>query len=419
MRRRLAYPVAIVGLLSIGAATLVPLPRQAAASGATPVWCLVCGEYGGVDVVINLLLFIPAGLGLGLLGRSVSNAALIGFAISLIVETLQLTVIPGRDASLSDLLTNTMGAAMGAAIGLRSALFLNPNPRQAVRLAFLAGSVWIGIQSGSALLLQPWVPTAPLRAAWARIRPGHPPFDGQVKSAWVSGAAVLHDSVPADRELRHRLNRRDIRLTLDLVSGKNPLDWSPLFELRAPQGSVLAVDGAGRDLAFQAPARSFDLRLRRPTLRLSGALPREAGRSFQVAAGEQGGVLWATWEVQNVRHRSSQALSPSLGWSLVIPFDYGYGPGVHLLTGLWVAGLLLPLGYWSGRSGRGGVGIAAALGALLATSLGLIPLLAGYPPVHWSEWLAGAAGLSAGWVSHRAAAYLGGRCDSPSTKEFY
>jgi hypothetical protein len=99
----------------------------------------------------------------------------------------------------------------------------------------------------------------------------------------------------------------------------------------------------------------------------------------------------------------------------VIPFEYAYGSEVHLLTGLWIAGLLLPVAYWAGR--RQGIRPALSLGLLLVAGLGLIPRLTGYPAVHGSEWIAGIAGLSAGWASHRAAAYFGGRCDFPSIKE--
>jgi VanZ like protein len=414
--RRLGYLLTIAGLLLIAGATLVPLPRQAAASQATPIWCLVCGEYGGVDVLANVLLFIPAGVGLGLTGLSPRKAALVGFGVSLVVETLQLTLIPGRDASLSDLLTNTVGAAIGAGLGSRPARFLAAGSRQAARFALLAGLNWLGVQSGTAFLLQPWAPAEPLRGAWARIRPGRTPFDGTVSSALVSRTVVRDGSPPADPGLRDRLTTGEVHLALSLISGRNAPDWSPVFELRARHGTVLGVEGTGKDLVFQAPARSYSLRLRRPMLLIPNALPTEAGKSLQLECGEARGALWATWTAPDGRHHSFQPLTPSLGWSLILPVDYTYRPGVRVLTALWVAGLLFPVGYWSGGSGRGRAAILWASG-LLAVGLGLVPLLGGYPSVHWSEWLAGAGGLGAGWVSHRAAAYLGGRCVSPSIKE--
>ena len=63
MWRPIGRFLACAGLLLIAATTLVPIPQQTAASQLTPLWCLVCGDYGGVDVVNNIILFVPAALG--------------------------------------------------------------------------------------------------------------------------------------------------------------------------------------------------------------------------------------------------------------------------------------------------------------------------------------------------------------------
>ena len=57
--RRLGTVLAVTGLAAILVGTLTPNPRQAAASAATPLLCIVCGEGGGTDVLLNLLLFTP------------------------------------------------------------------------------------------------------------------------------------------------------------------------------------------------------------------------------------------------------------------------------------------------------------------------------------------------------------------------
>jgi VanZ like family len=124
-RHRIGRLLAVVGLLFIAAATLTPLPQQSAAAAATPLWCLVCGEDGGVDVLNNILLFVPLGLGLRLMRLRTSHVVLLAASVSLAIELLQLIVITGRDASLSDLLTNTLGSwtgALGGSIALKSSL---------------------------------------------------------------------------------------------------------------------------------------------------------------------------------------------------------------------------------------------------------------------------------------------------------
>jgi hypothetical protein len=310
---------------------------------------------------------------------------------------------------------NTLGSIIGAAVGSRLGVLINPTPEQAYRLAVAGGMAFLALQAGTAILLRPWVPSEALRGEWVRTLPGRTPFGGKVTSAVVSGSVVSDGSMLGDSLFYARLRGGHIDLKLDLISGLEHPEWAPVFELRGSHGSVLAVAAVGRDLAFQPPARSYALRLRRPAIRLPRALPANAGNRLQLVAGERRDTLWGAWWTAEARERRLQTLSPSLGWSLLIPFDYAYGPEVHLLTGLWIAGLLLPIAYWQGR--RRTARPVFGLGFLLLAGLGLIPLLIGYPAVHWSEWFAGVVGLGLGWASHCGAAYFGGRCDSPFINE--
>jgi hypothetical protein len=107
-------------------------------------------------------------------------------------------------------------------------------------------------------------------------------------------------------------------------------------------------------------------------------------------------------------------ISPADGWVTVVPLLLEAGTGIRWITALCLFGLFLPLGYW-GRAAGGLPGLAAP--AALAAGLGALPAAAGFPPTHWSEWAAGLAGTAAGWALHRSAAYLEGRCASPSDSE--
>jgi hypothetical protein len=73
------------------------------------------------DVVVNVAGFIPFGFFFALwfslapgVARPRLMALLLGFTISLAIETLQY-FLPTRDSSMTDLLTNTMGTAIGVA----------------------------------------------------------------------------------------------------------------------------------------------------------------------------------------------------------------------------------------------------------------------------------------------------------------
>ncbi len=73
-----------------------------------------------IDVLGNIVVFIPLGIGLaGLLRRltlwrTICQIALVGFLFSLTIELFQLT-IPSRATDVDDLIFNTLGVIVGAA----------------------------------------------------------------------------------------------------------------------------------------------------------------------------------------------------------------------------------------------------------------------------------------------------------------
>ncbi len=130
----------LAAALLVGSATLWPTDNP----GSTATFCIVCGDLGGVDFVLNVVLFMPLGVGLRwLLGRW-SLAALAGFGVTLLVETLQWRLIRGRDASLGDVLANTLGTIVGVWIAVEGPRWLNATPLVARRLArvLCAARVW-------------------------------------------------------------------------------------------------------------------------------------------------------------------------------------------------------------------------------------------------------------------------------------
>ncbi len=69
------------------------------------------------EVMRNLFIFIPFGLYLGMMGFKFLKAVLIGFVFSLTMEICQYVfAIGGSD--ITDIITNTLGAAIGAALYL-------------------------------------------------------------------------------------------------------------------------------------------------------------------------------------------------------------------------------------------------------------------------------------------------------------
>src|SRR2546422_76371 len=101
-----------VTLLPILIATLWPFPGQELDFGPSCIWC---GDHATADVLLNVTLFLPLGAALALSGRSLWRCALLGALLSACIEFAQL-FIPGRDSSLGDVMANTLGTTLGAAL---------------------------------------------------------------------------------------------------------------------------------------------------------------------------------------------------------------------------------------------------------------------------------------------------------------
>jgi hypothetical protein len=407
--------LAVTGLAAILVATLFPNPRQAAASAATPLLCLVCGEAGGSDVFLNLLLFAPMAIGLRLLdwpwSRVVAGAAL----LSLAVEYLQFSVAAGRDPALSDLLANTIGAAAAAALAPQVPRVLAPEPPRARWLLRLAAALFLGVLALSALGIQPGMLPGRLRSACTSSSPGIGDWTGTLRSVVLNGDTLPCDQNLADSSaIRAALIGGEATLQIEALSGTPAGGRTLVHAVSAPGAPLLTMMQEGSAAVFSVPTVSRRLRLFPLSLMLRGAFPSEAGIPLEVRAGQEGRRIWISSSHSGRQQAVEVTLSPSFGWSSVVWWGLQPGPKLRILTGLWLGVLILPAGYWAGfirRPVRGLGGVAVTL----AAGLGVLPFLTGYPPAHWSEWLGGFLGAALGWALHWFAAYLQSRCGSPST----
>jgi len=94
------------------------------------------GPHWLADGILNVFLFLPFGLALGWKARSPLTAVCGGLLLSIMVELAQMW-IPGRDPSLSDIIANTTGTAVGALLGLRPGVWLAPDARNSAALTAL------------------------------------------------------------------------------------------------------------------------------------------------------------------------------------------------------------------------------------------------------------------------------------------
>ena len=114
-RRRTAWALTAVALLPVAALTLVPVDRELFGC-CEFAWALP--TFGRVEIFANVLLLVPAALAAAVALRRPLLALLAGSTLSAAIELLQ-ALVPalGRSCSTNDWLANTIGAALGAALG--------------------------------------------------------------------------------------------------------------------------------------------------------------------------------------------------------------------------------------------------------------------------------------------------------------
>src|SRR5579862_6439631 len=102
----------VIWLLVVAWCTLRSAPSQAAEVQQLRWYCIVCGDSGGADILLNVLLFLPLGLTARALGWRLRNTILLLMTLSIAIEVTQGTLLVGRDASLGDVCSNTAGSLL-------------------------------------------------------------------------------------------------------------------------------------------------------------------------------------------------------------------------------------------------------------------------------------------------------------------
>ena len=407
--------VAALGAAAICALTLYPMPASAPAAAATPLLCIVCGDRGGADVALNLLLFVPVGFGLGLATGSRVRPVILAGLLSLTVELLQLTLVPGRDASLSDLLTNTTGAALGALLAARLEMLLRPTAGHARRLMVAWSAGLLGAAGLATWLLIPDT-RDPLVSEWGGA-PGPEMFGGQVEWVKLDGVPVAPGETRRDSaRLAHSLRSEETTLDARVVTGPPSPHRRWIYRIGPRHNPNGFLSQQQRAAVLGLPARALRFYLHPPSLLLRDAFPADSGVPVTLRAGRRHGTMRIDSEYGRERRTIAVGLSPAASWVLVAPFGLALGAEGRLITAAVLVVLLAPLGYWARAAGSGRLGLL--LPATLILALAVVPALGGLPPVHWSEWLAGLLGAAGGWAVFPAGATLHSRCGSPSTSAF-
>ena len=397
-------------------ATLSPVTIVPTGEIGLDHYCIVCGSFGGVDVVLNVLMFVPLGAGLAFAGVRGTRAIPAMVAGAIVIECLQFLVVPGRDATLGDVLMNAAGGALGFGLGAHFDHLLTPRAAVARKLALAWCILWLGVQLLTAYSLLP-VPPDPDARYFGQIAPklaGMSAFTGN-----VLGAAVENTPIP-DGEFAEQLTRRmhialrqGALVQAQVTSFVYPPLIAPIVRIADDhQREILILAQREADFIFGVRTGADVLKLRPQRFLLRGVFPPRARLSSVgytiLLRGRYGrSAIFIAGGPEGVNREASVAPRLSQGWRLVMPVQtYSDGGTLEaLLSALWIGGFLLPLGHWCAvvcftrdpRHNRQMV--AAVVGSffvLLLIGLSGIPSAFGLPPAGALDWAAALTGAAAG-----------------------
>jgi VanZ like family len=421
LRARIGWTLAIANVAFILAATLTPvahpIPEPFAAN------CYFCGDAGGVDVLLNLLLFLPLGFGLRLVGARWWMALAACAGLSAFVETMQLLVVSGRDASLSDWVNNSGGGMLGFALAAWWRDYLLPVGRQAGLLAAAGAALFVAVTVTTAVAMEPAV--SGIAAVRLRSEAAHYAFyrgaviEGELGGVPIqtTGADSLYHTPPGLPVVIER--RAQLRGRVTATAGRATEALASLGGLFLGYRSLLILGQERRVLLFSVRLRAADFKLREPRASITAFFPDSGGRPGIAAEGDSiyvGGVLAgdtlrlrATIVGPSGRRAVEHALvlSPFLGWWTILFWTLYAGPTtVAVLTAAWVAGLLFPCAYWSARAWPATPwAVLAPAAAILLGVIG-VPARTHRTPAPWWVWAGAAGGLLVGGLLARGAGAL-------------
>jgi len=325
-----------------------------------PGTCVFCGRLGGVDFVLNTVLFVPFGLGLMWLTGRWRRSAVIGAVTTLVIEALQWRLIPGRDASLGDLLANSMGTVIGVWLAVAGIRWLNATRMDARRLSAVASLLSVAAVYVSAWLLLPTQTRGQQWVQWTPRRQGLELFQGRLHAVSLNGIEirpieVLDPTRTFDTVTRALLVRAN-------VSG--PVPWARrqaiIVRIANDQEEGFSLTQWRKSVVFRAHLAAAELKLRPLLVRLDSAFSSSAtatngeNNQFTIEAVSSPRDMMVKGESQAGGAATMIALRRTVGltWALVLPWDIALSPSWWPASAGWLAALVFPVSFFNIRAAR-------------------------------------------------------------------
>jgi len=367
-------------------------------------FCLLCGERGGADLLLNVAFFVPLGL---VSGRRLGlpGAFFLGAAMAAAIELLQLAV-PGRYSTLADVLSNGAGSLLGAALyrglaSLASGAALPPSVG-----ATLAAGVGCFVLVGGWLL----APAPTPKPYWGQWTPelGGARYGGTVLEARFDGRPFPRTRFPPDSDPARAL-RSDWALSGTVIKGPPPGQVVSVLSISDGDGEEILYLGAYQEhLLLRERLRAQEWRLHRPELVAPDALATAgAGDTLDVSARRAGADRCLAVNGAEV---CGLAFTPGRLWSLL---TYSTGASrwmQRVADAALIVLLFLPLGVCAPSwRAAGANGLVAA--ALMAAAVAWTRLV----PDFLVESVAALGGLALGVAAAATLRHWGapGRRDEP------
>lgn len=415
--QRVGRILAGVSIAVILAATLTPQSGQA----ETDPLCVICGTFGGVDAVLNVLLFLPLGLALALSGARTVYALLAMLVLSASIEVTQFFFISGRDATIGDVLTNFLGGALGFALATGYPIWRDPSRRAAAALCATWSAIWLAVQLISSFAFAPALPATHYYGQIARIFGNMATFGGQVLSATIDTVDVPNFGYAKSEQFRELL-RKGAPVRATVIPAGPTSRIAPIVRIADEERQEIVLLGQDHsDLVFGIRTGAATLRLRPPVFAVREAFPSGGdGARLQISDTLHLHARYAASGVEmrvdsrGATRQRDLAVYPALGWILVLPMRW-YVEGTRseiMFSLIWLCAWTLPLGYWlacfvvSGENDpdhrlildRNALVALVVQLALLGVGLLLIPNAFGLAPPSLGTWIAATVGLLLGAV---------------------
>lgn len=309
------------------------------------------GPPGATDIIYNVVLFVPLGVGLRLAGWTASRIALAAALLSGGIEFCQWLWIPSRFSSLADIISNTTGAVAGAALVIALPRMIKPSRREArfAALAFAAG--WVLVTAVASFLLRLELPdTRVWWGQWAHTFATTVPLPGRILSLEANGLSVPDEALTDTGALQQLADSEGITLKVtatgmtSVVGGR-----AQVAAIADGRGNlIVAVEQERCTFRLVDQRRGEAIGLRILALNLPGECA-AANDTVTIVARSTHGTMALSVQTGAVLTADTLLVTPATGWRLLAPSPRRVAHPVSVGM-IWIALCLAPLA-WFTRSG--------------------------------------------------------------------